>query len=178
MPERTFGGVAFELAALALLVHVAGAVLWAGGAVFFVFMVYPAVRDAGPAGGAVMQAVLRRGGFGRFFGPISTLTVAAGLYMYVDGDFHRAAFDGAANSALTLGMLLGLVAWLVALLVLMPNEAKLKALVKTLPAQGPPPPEAMARFQALAMKQGKASLVSATLLLVALALMAGRGLLA
>ncbi|HLF16630.1 MAG TPA: hypothetical protein VI796_04265 [Candidatus Thermoplasmatota archaeon] len=162
---------------LARFVHIVGAVLWAGAAIFFVLMVAPGVRDAGPSGGAVMAATLRRGGFGRYFGPVSTLTVLAGLYLYAKLDFHKDPFADNATTALTLGMALGILAWLEGLMVLLPLEAKLKALVKSMPAQGPPPPEKAAEFQAMGMKMGKATQMSAGILFLALLLMASRTLL-
>lgn len=42
------------------LLHIVTGILWGGALVFMTFYLMPAVRDAGPAGGAVMAGLMKR----------------------------------------------------------------------------------------------------------------------
>lgn len=42
------------------ILHVVGGVFWVGGVTMMAFFIFPSVREAGPAGGQVMQGVAKR----------------------------------------------------------------------------------------------------------------------
>ena len=166
--------MAFDVDALVRLVHILGGILWLGGGAFMLLMIQPAVAAAGPAGGAVMMKVLKRGGLGKWFGPVGIVTILAGLWMYVRGDYHADPFGSTSSTILTLGVLLALVAWLEGMFVAMPIEVKMKALAKSMPADGPPNPEQMAHMQALIAKNVRAGRHGVILISLAFLAMAGR----
>lgn len=167
--------MAFSLDALIRLIHVLGAAFWFGGGLFFIAVIYPAVQAAGPNGGAVMQAITRRGGLGgRWFGPVSTITVVAGLYLYIKGDYHVGPFDDAVAALLTVGVAFGILAFLVGLGMALPNEKRMKALVAEMPEGAPPTPEQAGQMQQLAATAMKAGKAGTALAGAAFILMAGR----
>lgn len=167
--------MAFSFYALVLLVHIVGAVMWFGGGAYHLSMIMPAVKAAGPAGGAVMQQVIRRGGLGaRWFGPVSTVTVLAGFYLYVRGDFTAQPFGDIPGTVLTVGVLFGLAAFIVGLAFQMPVENRMKRIVAGFPRDGPPPAEAMAQMQGLAAKAETGAKLAMGLVGTALVCMAGR----
>lgn len=149
--------------------HILSSALWAGSAVFLAFVLGPSLRKAGAAAGPFMAVVLRRGGFSGYFLTLGVVAVLSGGYLYGKG-VGKAAFDGAGNTVLTVGVILAILALLDGFIVLMPNERRMKAIVRSMP-QGPPPPETASRMQALGEKQGKASAAGAALILAALVCM-------
>ena len=99
-------------------IHVFGAVIWAGVAFVNYLWLSPAVHDAGPAGGAVMQRILSSS-FQRTMMIVPLLTVISGLLMYwfFSGHFSVAYLTSWKGLALTLGALAGIVAFLEGLFV-------------------------------------------------------------
>jgi uncharacterized membrane protein len=148
--------------------HITAAALWVGSVFFMAFILGPSLAKAGPAAGPFMMTVLRRGGLSPFFITVALVTVLAGGYTYSKLGYAEHPFGDASSSVLSVGAILAVVALLDGIIVLMPNEAKMKRLVRSLPTQGPPPPEAVATLQKLGQKQGKGSAVSGALLVVAL----------
>ena len=61
-------------------VHVLIAALWIGSTVFVSALLVPAVEAAGPAGGRVMQSIVRRG-INLYMGLLGGATVLTGLYL-------------------------------------------------------------------------------------------------
>jgi len=62
------------------VLHVLFGAIWLGAAVFLTFLLMPAMRQAGPAGGKVVQVLGRR--IPAFIASISGLTVLTGLWLY------------------------------------------------------------------------------------------------
>jgi uncharacterized membrane protein len=147
------------------VLHVAGAVLWAGGALFQAAIVGPALARAGPAAGGFLQAVARRGGFGPYFGAVATLTVLTGGALYGMEDLHTAMGSGR-GLWLTIGAVVAVLAYLHGLFAVMPNERRLVATLKGM--QGPPTAEQGAALAAQGAKVGKLSMVSTALVAAAL----------
>ena len=152
---------------LLVVLHVIGAVLWAGGALFQLLVVGPALRGAGPAAGGFLQALARRGGFGPYFGIAGTVTVLTGGALYGMEDLHTAMGSGR-GLWLTIGAGVAVLAYLHGLFAVMPSERRLLAQLKGM--QGPPTPEQGAALAAQAAKLGRLSAVSVAM--VALALVA------
>ena len=119
------------------LVHIASGILWAGTMILMGWYVIPAIREAGPQGGAVMKGVVARrlpqaaliSGF---------LTVLAGLRLY-QLRFSLAWVWTLEGIALTLALLVGLSALGMGMFVQRPTAMKLSALAA---AGGPPTDEA------------------------------------
>jgi uncharacterized membrane protein len=168
--------MAFDLPTFARFIHVVSASLWAGGAFLMAFILGPSFRAAGPAAGPVMLTILRRGGLSPYFASIGGLTILSGLYIYYAFGYTSSPFGGPGATVLTLGIVAGVVAYGLALFVLMPIERKSRAIARGLVPGAPPSPEQAAELQALGMKQGKGSAVTAAILILALLLMTGQRL--
>lgn len=165
--------VAFDFDALVRLTHILAAAAWFGAGGFALIVIRPAVMESGPPGKAVLLEVLRRGGYGKWFGPAALLTVAAGAYLYIRQELYHDPFAGAASTLFTLGVASGLAAFVASLVGAVPIENKMKALAKQIPRGSPPNPE-----QAQQMERWGASLyrdnrIAMTLVAAAMVLMAG-----
>ncbi len=62
------------------LLHVVSGIMWGGTAMFAAWFVIPSVVDAGPAGGAFMNGMLRRR-FHRIVPAVALVTVLSGLLL-------------------------------------------------------------------------------------------------
>jgi len=65
---------------VARVLHIGGGVFWAGTLFFLSRFLMPAIADAGPAGGQVMQALAKRG-FTTALPVAAIITVLAGIYL-------------------------------------------------------------------------------------------------
>ena len=63
------------------VIHVLGACIWLGAAVFIAWFLMPAMRDAGSDGGKVMASVQKRG-WVVFMPVVATTTVLTGFWLY------------------------------------------------------------------------------------------------
>ncbi len=165
--------MAFDAWALVRMIHILGAVLWLGAGTFMLTMILPAVKDAGMAGKGFMMTVVRRGGFGKYYGPVAIITVLAGLSLYFHGEYQKAPFGTTSSTMLTIGMGLAIIALADGLAIILPTEMKLKRLVAQVGAGGPTADQG-AQFEALGMKIGKSSVIGITLVGITFLLMAGR----
>jgi hypothetical protein len=155
------------------VLHIIFGALWFGGGLFAISIILPGVNAAGPAGKSFMAAILRGGGFGKFFGPVSGLTVLTGLLLYYGRGYHDGPFDDAAAAMVTVGAILAILAFAEGLAVNMPSERKLRAIVKQM-GNAPPSPEQASQMEALAMKSRKASMRGMALVALTFLLMVGR----
>jgi uncharacterized membrane protein len=127
------------------VVHVVGGVFWAGAILFVVHFLEPAVREAGPDGAKVMQALRKR----RYLEVVpvtAALTVLSGyaLYWRVFGRLHPGPGASGAELALGLGGLASLVAFVIGVTLLRPSALRIGALGAEL---APAPDERKAALQ-------------------------------
>lgn len=103
------------------LVHVLSGVYWAGAMLFAATLLQPSVADAGPEGGKVMQALLRRR-FLEIMPGMALLTILSGIELYrrVSGGFALAWITSGPGMSLTIGALAALVAFALGVSVLRP----------------------------------------------------------
>ena len=96
------------------LFHVLLAAIWLGATVFTSFLLMPAVKDAGPAGGQVMVG-LNRKGIVPFFASLGGITVLTGLYLYwrFTGGFDPEVSRTHAGMAFGVGGVAGIIAVIV-----------------------------------------------------------------
>jgi uncharacterized membrane protein len=74
------------------IIHVVGAVIWAGTALFVSFFLIPAIGMAGPAGAPVMGALVKRRMF-VIVPTVAVVTILAGLrLLWLISDGYSAAF--------------------------------------------------------------------------------------
>jgi len=160
--------MAFELVPFVRSLHVISAALWAGGAFFAAFVLGPHLAAAGPAAGAFMSVVVRRGGFTWFFAAFGLLTIVTGGYVYSEYGYASDPFGSVSRASVTVGAILALLAFLHGAAAMGPGQARMKKFVLTLPAGGPPTAAQTAELQRMGKKQGRAAAVSAGLIVLAL----------
>jgi len=61
--------------------HIVLAAIWFGAAFFMALFLGPAIKEAGPQGGAVMGAIIKRG-FDRVMAIVGGVTVLSGLWLF------------------------------------------------------------------------------------------------
>lgn len=132
--------------AIARVIHIGGAVVWAGGALFVALFVTPAARSAGP-GAAPFMAALTRGRLATVMTWASLLTVGSGFWLWV------LVFDGAPPStlegvAITVGAVAGLAALAVALGRQLPTIRGMRAVLDEI-GGNPPTDDQAGRMMAL-----------------------------
>ena len=162
-----------ELLILRVL-HVVGAVLWAGTAMFVSFFLLPAMGMAGPAGAPVMGALVTR----RLFvivPSVAVITMLAGLrLLWLISDGYGAAFF-ASRSGMTYatGTIASIVAFTIFVTVNRPALGRMGHLQQQL-AQAPETDRAplMAQLSAVRGRAGAASRAIALLLTIAAITMA------
>jgi uncharacterized membrane protein len=119
------------------VVHVVGGVFWAGAILFFVHFLEPAVRDSGPEGARVMQALQKR----RYLDVIpatAALTLLSGfaLYWRTFGRLHPGPGASGPELTLAIGGLLSLVAFGIGMTLMRPSALRIGRLGAEL-AQAP-----------------------------------------
>lgn len=159
---------------LARLIHVLAGVAWAGALVFITVILLPAIRGAGPAGGSVMDQVVRVRRLPIVLMTLAILTVFSGLSLWYL-DFH-ALGDAWAHSAqgrtFSLGGVLAILGMIVGMSVSTPTARKLSALTGSITANGgPPSPEQAAELGRLQNRLVAAAKIVMVLVLLAVACM-------
>ena len=152
------------IAALTFL-HIASAMGWLGGVMFFLSAVGPGVRTFTPP--ASLEFLTKVGPKQlRFFAGVSTATIVFGLALL----FATFGADYAAWPwYIEVGLTMGLVAYLIAVLVTIPTFRKLDKMAHEIMSKppGPPPPE----FPKLLKRANMAATLVAVILVIALVFM-------
>jgi hypothetical protein len=153
--------------------HIVGGVFWVGVAIFVAAFLGPALRAAGPAGGAVMGPLARRLPLAMMIA--MSLTLIAGFLLYwADARTGGSAWLGSGpGRTFGLGGVLALAGGVVGMVVSAPAGRKLGTLGAALAAAGrPPTPEELGTMQALQRRLASAATVVAVLLGLATVAMA------
>jgi uncharacterized membrane protein len=110
-------------------VHVVGGVFWAGAILFVVHFLEPAVREAGPDGAQVTQA-LRRRHYLEVVPTVAFFTLVSGyaLYWRTFGRIHPGPGSSGPELAYALGGLASLMAFLVGVTLLRPSALRMGSL--------------------------------------------------
>jgi uncharacterized membrane protein len=154
--------------------HVLLAAFWAGSVFLMAIFLVPAVEEAGPAGGTVMQALTRRH-MPRILTWAGLFTVLTGLYLLWQLSNHfTASFMGSTSGILlSVGALFGIVALLIGVHVSKPTVNKMGALGAKMAASGAPPtPEDLAEMGRLRGRLKLAMRLMAATLAITLVCMA------
>jgi uncharacterized membrane protein len=119
------------------MIHVSGAVVWGGAALYAALFLTPAANAAGDAAGPFMGALVR-GRLIPFMTAASLLTVGSGLWLWARrfGDSMPTGFTGV---AISIGALAGITALLIALFRLLPTARAVRSLVMEMSSAGGPP---------------------------------------
>lgn len=157
------------------LVHIVLGLFWVGAVAFIAFLLFPAVRESGPAGGAVMQRLMGRG-MSVWLMAAAILTVLSGLalYWHDSAGFSSAAWLGSGpGRTFGLGAVFAFIGVGIGMGVNARAAKQLGALTAGIQAAGrPPSPDETATIQRLQDRLSKAGVVVAVLLLLAAAAMA------
>jgi uncharacterized membrane protein len=113
------------------VLHVLLGVFWGGTVLLNAFFLQPALRDAGPEGGKVMGALLRRG-FMTAVPTAAVITLLSGLWLYwqVSGHFDPAYVHSAPGVTFGIGGLAAIVGFTIGMVAIRPNMAKAAALMQ------------------------------------------------
>ena len=122
------------------LIHIASGIMWAGSAITVGWFLIPAIREAGPQGGAVMRGIVARR-LPQVALASGVLTVLAGLRLYWLR-FSMAWVWTLEGMALSFALLVGLSALTLGIFVQRPTAVRLAALS----AAGGPPTDEMKRL--------------------------------
>jgi hypothetical protein len=151
--------------------HIAAAIGWMGGLVFFLSAVGPGVRTLSPA--ASLEFLTKAGPRQtRYFAGAATGTIVFGLALA----FAAFGSVGSWPTAIYGGMTMGLIAYVIAIGVTIPTFRKAEKVAhEIMTSQGPPSPDQGAKLGAL-LKRGNMSTIGIAIFLVlALAFMVDSG---
>src|SRR5262245_48336022 len=159
--------------------HIVGGALWVGSAFLFVAVIGPSAAEVGPKAGPLLEAAVKKHKVTQRITIFATSAVAAGWLLWLknlrDYDWHVSNWvfhSGGFGLALTIGGILASIAWYEGLFYVGKGVEELVDLGGEMAAaEGPPPPEKLARMQAIQMSLKKHGQVDIVLLLLAVALM-------
>jgi uncharacterized membrane protein len=153
------------------LIHIFGAVFWAGGSFFMVSFIEPSVNATGAEGRKFMQHLGMKTRLSPAFGGAAVFTVLSGLVLYYrlyNNDFGGAMSSGYGIS-LSVGALFGFIAMFTGFYFQARSTARMKILsAEMAAASGPPTPDQLAEMGALAKNLSLGGRITATLLTLAL----------
>jgi uncharacterized membrane protein len=164
----------FALYTLRIL-HIVVGVFWVGTVVFMAAFLTPSVRAAGPGGGAVFQQLMgvRRLPLWIMGAMVVTLLSGLGLYWRDSAGFQSAWLASGPGKVFGLGGAVAIGASILGLAVNMRAGRRLAEITGRLQSAGrPPTPDEQATLAALQARLGRASVVAAVLLVIAMLLMA------
>ncbi len=160
------------------LLHITFGMFWVGSALTTSFLTLPTVRATGPIGGRFFGEFLRRNNYSRLMLAAGVVTIASGLLLYWNF-YVGLAWSLSHPGPETIFELGGLIAITVAVAAntLIPSVAgRLTAIGGQIDAQGrdggTPAPELLAERNQLSLRLGRIGMANASLLVVAVGLMA------
>jgi uncharacterized membrane protein len=122
------------------VVHILLGVFWAGTIIFAGVLLMPSVRDAGPDGGKVMLALMRRG-YMTVVPVAALLTILSGIWLYgMNISLAGPVWAGSMPARVYgIGAVAALVAFVLGMTVMRPNAVKLRVIMEALPGtpEGP-----------------------------------------
>ena len=133
------------------LVHVLLAIFWGGTALFAMLYLDPATKDAGPAGGQVMQQLQKRGFLGTMV-LVGTFTVITGTYLLyaLIGTLGSSFMGTTRGIILSTGALTGFLTLAVVASFSRPNARKMKVVADRMAeSEGVPNPDDVAEMARL-----------------------------
>lgn len=165
----------FSLILALRLIHIVSGVFWVGSIIFMAWFLTPAVRDTGPAGGAMMQQLVRAQRLPAYLVAAMLLTVISGLLLYQHDSvaFGSGWMRTGAGMTFGAGAVLAIVGAVVGVFVNIPTATRVTGLGASIQATGrPPTAEQAASMAMLQTRLARASYAAATLLILATAAMA------
>lgn len=114
------------------LIHILAGVFWAGGVLLMAAFVGPSIRDAGPAGGTVMQKLAGDRRVPDWLAGAAVVTVLAGLLLYweASGGLSGGWISSPTGIAFSVGGLAGIAAAVIGTSVAAPAIRRIIALAR------------------------------------------------
>ena len=156
------------------IVHIGGAVLWAGSVLMAALFVMPASKALGPEGGKFMRQLFKTNKYPLVINITAALTVLSGLILYdkVSAHFNPEWIHSGYGMMLTIGSIMALAALIYGSVILRPTAMKLVGLGDTVEAGGAPPtPEQQGEMGKLSGKMTGGMHIMALLLTLSLIFM-------
>jgi len=156
------------------LTHILFGIFWVGTVVFIALYLIPSVRDAGPDGAKIMQALQRRHVL-EIVPAAALLTILSGLWLFWhDSAGHADWARSPMGMSLSLGALSAIVGFVIGVFVMRAATIQAGRLAATLDAlpQGPEKDARAARIQRLRLRAAVSARWVAALLTLAAAFMA------
>lgn len=157
------------------LLHIVLGVFWAGALFFLAWFLIPSVRDAGPDGAKVVQALQQRG-FMNVLPVVALLTILSGVILMwrVSGGFQPEWSRSPLGMSLGIGAVVGVVAFVIGAGVMRPATMKANALSQTMAqlAEASARDARMAEIQSLRLRAAGAARWVAALLVITVVTMA------
>jgi uncharacterized membrane protein len=126
------------------IAHIFGAALWVGSAIFYIFLVSPAVKSLGPAGGKFMQSLIGKQRYPLYMNMVSLVTILSGVYLYTyaSGVFKISWITTGPGILLTIGAVAGIAVFFLGLLGIKPRGERISALGMEIGKAGGTPSQA------------------------------------
>lgn len=156
------------------VLHISSGAFWAGTAMFMGFFLIPAIVEAGPGGGAVMNGVMKRK-FQVAINAAAFICALSGVRLYMLS-FSGAWLATGTGIAYSLGAVFAVGSLVISVGFTKPVSTRMSALADTIAAGGlPPTPEQISAMQGFGARLKKLGKVNAFHLLgAALSMAAGR----
>ena len=155
---------------LARFVHVVTGVAWAGALVFIAWILLPAIRATGAAGGALMQQLVRVQRLPVYLMLLAILTILSGLTLFwLDATaFGKAWMHTGPGRTFSAGGALAILTAIFGMAVNTPAAKKMGALIGSIQAAGASPsPEQAAEIGRLQNRLFRATQAASVLILLA-----------
>jgi len=165
----------FALVLALRLIHIVSGVFWVGSVLFLTWFVVPAIGASGPAGGPVMDQLMRVRKVTPYLMGAALLTLLSGITMYGRDDHTYGAAWVHTGPGITFGVgaIFAIVGGGIGVLVSAPLGKRIASLGASIKAGGQPPTaEQSATMAMLQQRLARASFLNATLLVLATAAMA------
>jgi uncharacterized membrane protein len=156
------------------IIHIYGAVVWAGTSLFVAFFLLPAMGAAGPAGAPVMGALVKRKLF-TIIPIVAVITMLAGLRMLwlVSGGFSAQYFASRSGRTYATGAVFALATFVLFMAVNHPAIGRMMQLGQQMAiAPEAERPRLAAEMNAVRARAGLASKVAAVLITITVIAMA------
>ncbi len=155
--------------------HIGAGVYWAGTMIFAATLLAPSIGDAGPAGGQVMAALMKRGMMTKVpAAAIITILAGFGLYWNTSNHFDKQFMGSPFGITLGIGAVVALLAFATGMSVVRPNQMKVMATMPGVNAMpdGPEKQAKLAEVQAMRATAMKGGRIVSVLLMIAVLSMA------
>jgi hypothetical protein len=123
------------------VIHISCGLFWGGAALMLHFFIMPAIKNAGPDGSKMMQAIMSTRKLPIVLLTFAFITIGAGLLLmeHISGGYQASWFGSKMGITLSIGGTTGILAMLVGLFVNKPAADKIAGIATAISESGNPP---------------------------------------